>query len=103
MTSAFTQQCFAVVAADVDAAFLERCHETVGKHGHVAKLRTCHVADGSTLKLPDSCVDIAFSYITLQHCQKNDALSLTTEAMLSKCRSHSTNSATNFKQRLIFQ
>ena len=81
MTSAFTQQCFAVVAADVDAAFLERCHETVGKHGQVAKLRTCHVADGSTLQLPDSCVDIAFSYITLQHCQKNDALSLTTEAM----------------------
>ena len=81
MTSAFTQQCFAVVAADVDAAFLERCHETVGKHGQVAKLRTCHVADGSTLRLPDSCVDIAFSYITLQHCQKNDALSLTSEAM----------------------
>ena len=81
MTSAFTRQCFAVVAADVDAAFLERCHETVGKHGQVAKLRTCHVADGSTLRLPDSCVDIAFSYITLQHCQKNDALSLTSEAM----------------------
>ena len=81
MTSAFTKQCFAVVAADVDAAFLERCHETVGKHGDVAKLRTSHVADGRTLQLPDNCVDIVFSYITLQHCEKNDALSLTTEAM----------------------
>ena len=81
MTSAFTKQCFAVIAADVDAAFLERCHETVGKHGDVSKLRTSHVADGSTLQLPDSCVDISFSYITLQHCEKNDALSLTTEAM----------------------
>ena len=81
MTAAFTKQCFAVIAADVDAAFLERCHETVGKHGDVAKLRTTHVADGSTLQLPDSCVDIAFSYITLQHCEKSDALSLTSEAM----------------------
>jgi ubiquinone/menaquinone biosynthesis C-methylase UbiE len=81
MTSAFTRQCFAVVAADVDAAFLERCHETVGKHGDVSKLRTSHVADGSTLQLPDNCVDIVFSYITLQHCEKNDALSLSTEAM----------------------
>ena len=81
MTAAFTKQCFAVIAADVDAAFLERCHETVGKHGDVAKLRTTHVADGSTLQLPDSCVDIVFSYITLQHCEKSDALSLTSEAM----------------------
>ena len=81
MTAAFTKQCFAVVATDVDAAFLERCHETVGKHGDVSKLRTSHVADGSTLQLPDNCVDIVFSYITLQHCEKNDALSLTTEAM----------------------
>ena len=81
MTAAFTKQCFAVIAADVDAAFLERCRETVGKHGDVAKLRTTHVADGSTLQLPDSCVDIVFSYITLQHCEKSDALSLTSEAM----------------------
>jgi len=81
MTAAFSKQCFAVIAADVDAAFLERCHETVGKHGDVAKLRTTHVADGSTLQLPDSCVDIVFSYITLQHCEKSDALSLATEAM----------------------
>ena len=81
MTAAFTKQCFAVIAADVDAAFLERCHETVGKHGDVAKLRTTHVADGRTLNLPEGCVDIVFSYITLQHCEKNDALSLTTEAI----------------------
>lgn len=81
MTSAFTKQCFSVIAADVDAAFLERCHETVGRHGNIAKLRKCHVVDGRSLQLPDSCVDIAFSYITLQHCEKTDALSLTTEAM----------------------
>ena len=81
MTSAFTKQCFSVIAADVDAAFLERCHETVGRHGDIAKLRKCHVVDGRSLQLPDGCVDIAFSYITLQHCEKTDALSLTTEAM----------------------
>lgn len=81
MTAAFTKRCFAVIAADVDAAFLERCHETVGKHGDIARLRKVHVVDGSTLQMPDSCVDIAFSYITLQHCERSDALALTSEAV----------------------
>ncbi|TSA55108.1 MAG: class I SAM-dependent methyltransferase [Actinobacteria bacterium] len=81
MTASFTQQCAHVVAADVDAAFLERCRETVGKHGRVDRLTTTHVQDGSTLSLADNSVDVAFSYITLQHCQRSDALGLTREAV----------------------
>lgn len=81
MTASFTQQCTLVIAADVDAAFLERCRESVGKHGRADKLTTTHVQDGSTLELADNSVDIAFSYITLQHCQRNDALGLTREAL----------------------
>lgn len=81
MTASFTEQCAHVVAADVDAAFLERCRETVGKHGRADRLTTTHVQDGSTLSLADDSVNIAFSYITLQHCQRNDALGLTREAV----------------------
>ncbi len=81
MTASFTEQCAHVVAADVDAAFLERCRETVGKHGRADRLTTTHVRDGSTLALADNSVDVAFSYITLQHCQRNDALGLTREAI----------------------
>jgi ubiquinone/menaquinone biosynthesis C-methylase UbiE len=81
MTASLTEQCAHVIAADVDAAFLERCRETVGKHGHANRLTTTHVQDGSTLSLADDSVDVAFSYITLQHCQRNDALGLTREAV----------------------
>lgn len=81
MTASFTQQCTHVIAADVDAAFLERCRETVGEHGRADRLTTTHVQDGSTLRLANNSVDIAFSYITLQHCQRNDALGLTREAL----------------------
>jgi SAM-dependent methyltransferase len=81
MTSAFTQKCAKVIAADVDAAFLERCRETVGTHGNINRLQTLYVADGKTLQLADDSVDIAFSYITLQHCDHDDALRLTREAV----------------------
>ena len=81
MTASFTQQCANVIAADVDAAFLERCRETVGKHGRAERLTTTHVQDGSTLALADNSLDVAFSYITLQHCQRNDALGLSREAV----------------------
>jgi len=40
-----------------------------------------HVDDGRTLHLDDRSVDISFSYITLQHCERSDALSLTREAV----------------------
>lgn len=81
MTSAFTQKCAKVIAADVDAAFLERCRETVSKHGNIDRLQTLYVADGRTLQLVDDSVDIVFSYITLQHCVHDDALGLTREAV----------------------
>lgn len=81
MTSSFTNQCAQVIAADVDAAFLERCRETVGMHGRVDRLQTCRVSDGRSLALPDNSADLAFSYITLQHCGRDDALELTREAI----------------------
>jgi SAM-dependent methyltransferase len=81
MTSRFTRRFASVVAADVDAAFLERCRETVARHGEVEKLRTVHVADGHSLGVPSESVDAVFSYITLQHCAHDDALRLTTEAL----------------------
>jgi SAM-dependent methyltransferase len=81
MTAPLTKRCAAVVAADIDAAFLERCRETVGKFGRPERLRTVHVDDGRTLHLDDRSVDISFSYITLQHCERSDALSLTREAV----------------------
>ncbi len=39
------------------------------------------MADGQTLDLPDDSTDVAFSYITLQHCDADDALDLTSEAV----------------------
>lgn len=81
MTAAFTREFGAVVACDLDAGFLERCIETVGRFGKIDRLRTSHVADGRTLDLPDDSCDIAFSYITLQHCQADDARALTSEAL----------------------
>ena len=81
MTCAFTREYGSVIACDLDAGFLERCYETVGRFGKVDRLRTSQVADGHTLDLPDACGDLAFSYITLQHCTAGDALDLAREAV----------------------
>lgn len=81
MTAAFTKNFNAVVATDVDAAFLERCRETVAEFGNVMHLRTAHIADGRTIPVADQSIDVVFSYITLQHCKNEDALALTKEAM----------------------
>ncbi|MFM7893064.1 MAG: class I SAM-dependent methyltransferase, partial [Actinomycetota bacterium] len=81
MTAGFSKRFRVVHAADVDAAFLERCRETVFEHGEPTALRTLHVADGRTLDLPSASVDLAFSYITLQHCSAGDAQSLVSEAV----------------------
>lgn len=81
MTCAFTREYSAVVACDLDAGFLERCIETVGRFGKVDRLRTSHVVDGKTIDLPPNSTDVAFSYITLQHCEADDALELTSEAV----------------------
>ncbi len=81
MTCAFTREFAAVVACDLDAGFLERTHETVGRFGKVDRLRTSHVADGQTLDLASDSADVTFSYITLQHCDPDDALDLTAEAV----------------------
>lgn len=81
MTCAFTREFGSVVACDLDPGFLERCYETVGRFGKVERLRTLEVADGRSLDLPDRSTDVAFSYITLQHCVDDDALGLTAEAV----------------------
>jgi SAM-dependent methyltransferase len=81
MTAAFTKRFGRVVACDLDAAFLERCRETVAAFGDVKHLSTVHVADGRTLAVATDSADLTFSYITLQHCERDDALSLTREAV----------------------
>lgn len=81
MTAGFTRRFKSVVAADLDAAFLERCRETVARFGVPDRLSTSHVADGRTLNLPSASADMVFSYITLQHCEPADALALTVEAL----------------------
>ena len=81
MTCAFTREFGSVVACDLDRGFLERCYETVGRFGKVERLRTLEVADGRSLDLPDRSADVAFSYITLQHCATDDALALSQEAV----------------------
>ena len=81
MTCAMTNAYRQVIASDVDAAFLERCRESVFVHGTPMRLRTLHVADGRTIDLPDKSVDVVFSYITLQHCDRSDALALTAHAV----------------------
>ena len=81
MTCAFTREYGSVIASDLDAGFLERCHETVGRFGKVDRLTTLHVSDGRSLDLPPNSVDVAFSYITFQHCDPDDALELTSEAV----------------------
>lgn len=80
MTCAFTHHFDTVFACDIDVGFLERCREAVAAHGNLRRLRTVPVPDGRTLDLPDGRADVAFSYITLQHCTRGDALALTAEA-----------------------
>lgn len=81
MTCGFTRMFGAVVACDLDAGFLERCREIVARFGKVDRLRTLEVADARSLDLRDDSADVAFSYITLQHCDHDDALSLVSEAV----------------------
>jgi SAM-dependent methyltransferase len=81
MTASFSRMFAKVIACDLDAAFLERCRETVAQYGRSERLQTSHVVDGHTLAVPDSSVDLTFSYITLQHCHHDDALALATEAV----------------------
>ncbi len=80
MTCAFTREFGSVVACDLDQGFLERCYETVAKFGKVERLRTVEVADGRTLEVASDSTDVAFSYITLQHCEPEDALELASES-----------------------
>ena len=81
MTCAFTREFGSVIACDLDQGFLERCHETVGRFGKPDRLRTLEVANGRTLDLRPNIADLAFSYITLQHCEEDDALELAAEAV----------------------
>jgi ubiquinone/menaquinone biosynthesis C-methylase UbiE len=81
MTASFTRLFGRVVACDLDGAFLERCRETVAQFGRPERLQTSPVADGCTISLPDDSADLAFSYITFQHCHHDDALGLTSEAV----------------------
>jgi SAM-dependent methyltransferase len=81
MTAAFTRNFGRVVACDLDAAFLERCRETVAQFGIPGRLRTVPTGDGRTVDVPDHSADVVFSYITLQHCHREDAIALTREAV----------------------
>jgi ubiquinone/menaquinone biosynthesis C-methylase UbiE len=81
MTCAFTREFSTVYACDLDAGFLERCRETVARFGKVDRLRTIEVGDGRTLEVPTDVADLAFSYITLQHCEIDDALELASESV----------------------
>jgi SAM-dependent methyltransferase len=80
MTAALTNEYDRVIACDLDAAFLERCRDTVAQFGRVDHLQTVYVEDGRTLDIPDHSVDLVFTYITLQHCNREDALGLVREA-----------------------
>lgn len=81
MTASFTRLFKRVVACDLDAAFLERCRETVAQFGQPERLQTSHVVDGRSLALADDSADVVFSYITFQHCHRDDALALAKEAV----------------------
>jgi len=81
MTCGFSNEFAIVYACDLDAGFLERCRETVARFGKVDHLRTIEVADGRTLDVPTDVADLAFSYITLQHCESDDALHLAAESV----------------------
>jgi ubiquinone/menaquinone biosynthesis C-methylase UbiE len=81
MTCAFTREFGTVIASDLDAGFLERCHETVARFGEADRLKKLHVADGQSLEIEPNVADLAFSYITFQHCDPDDALALSSEAV----------------------
>jgi ubiquinone/menaquinone biosynthesis C-methylase UbiE len=81
MTCAFTREFGSVVACDLDAGFLERCRQVVTRFGRPDRLRTIEVPDGDSLALDSDTADVAFSYITLQHCDEHDALALAAEAV----------------------
>ena len=81
MTASFSRMFGRVIACDLDAAFLERCRETVAQFGRPERLQTSHAANGRNLGVPDGTADLTFSYITLQHCQRSDALGLVDEAV----------------------
>jgi SAM-dependent methyltransferase len=81
MTASFTRLFAEVIACDLDAAFLERCRETVAQFGRPDRLRTSPVADGRTIAVADDRADMAFSYITFQHCHHDDAIALSQEAV----------------------
>jgi SAM-dependent methyltransferase len=81
MTCAFTRRFGTVYACDLDAGFLERCREAVARFGKVDRLRTVEVTDGRSLGIDDDTSDVAFSYITLQHCDRDDAVALVHEAI----------------------
>lgn len=81
MTASFTRLFARVIACDLDAAFLERCRETVAQFGRPERLQTSPVADGRTISVASGTADMAFSYITFQHCHHDDALALTDEAV----------------------
>jgi ubiquinone/menaquinone biosynthesis C-methylase UbiE len=81
MTCAFTREFGSVVACDLDAGFLERCRQVVARFGRPDRLRTLEVPDGDSLALDTNSADVAFSYITLQHCDEHDALALAAEAV----------------------
>jgi ubiquinone/menaquinone biosynthesis C-methylase UbiE len=98
MTCAFTRRFGIVYACDLDSGFLERCREAVARFGRVDRLRTIHVHDGRTLEVPDGVADLAFSYITLQHCSRGDAKDLVDES-LRVLRPGGT-IAVNFRQRV---
>ena len=82
MTCAFTRAFGTVYACDLDAGFLERCREAVATFGVVDRLahdrgaRRPHVVDRA-----DDVADLVFSYITLQHCDRDDALALIEESV----------------------
>ena len=98
MTSAFTKRFSCVYACDLDSGFLERCREAVARFGRVDRLRTIHVPDGRTLDVPDGVADLTFSYITLQHCSRSDALSLAGESL--RVLAPGGRIALNFRQRV---
>ncbi|MFV0308909.1 MAG: class I SAM-dependent methyltransferase [Desertimonas sp.] len=81
MTCEFTRRYGSVYACDLDGGFLERCREAVSRFGHVDRLQTIEVTDGRSLAVPDRTADVTFSYITLQHCEREDALALVSEAV----------------------
>lgn len=81
MTCAFTRRFGTVYACDLDAGFLERCREAVARFGLVDRLRTVQVPDGHTLGISDDVAEVVFSYITLQHCDRHDALALIEESL----------------------